>query len=810
MNILDQLYAEINKNLGALPNQIKEQEITRFDIKKPSDKLGWVRLNVWSYNGKEYAQAFYGDWSIHSNTDFLTWSSWTKDEELQSPGLVKEVKLNRTQVDLELKKEAEELLFKIQEKFKSFTKASLDNEYIVRKKMHSCENLFHNSKSNLVLPVYNNIDRKEILGFQTVTKLNKKFEKGTIAKSGFNYFGKINSETETIYLCEGIATADTIYYATKVPTVSCFSAGNILNVAEYFKHEFNGINIVIACDIDKNRASIIQALKAQKKYPDILIVKPNFEKESKLSDFNDLYVSQGIEETRLQLHFDETLFTKIEMLGHDQGAYFFYSTKTKEIMSFSVDKMKAGNLISLAEHPYWATRFVAKLDKEGIKTNRADWLLTTEKIVSRQNKIGKFSGEKIKGLGSWIDRGHHVLNLGNKLLVNFKPRNFGKHKDLSYFYQPNERDNIKFEPKKEFDFTPLNKSINLIDFSSDRDRIIVLGYIALSQIFTTQRWRPNIWITADKGTGKSSLLEFLTALIQNSNRYQGSTAAGLRQDIQCDSKVCIIDEAEGEDQKTKQLIELARQSSSGSGTRVARGTVTGKGFSFTPELSFVFASIRIGELTPADKSRIAQVFMKNPGKNDIARNERRESSIYDASLLSTDLFSYMNLNLEMFNELTIIAKNKIREAGKDNRTADQLAPLLSGAAMLNPELDISQAITVLLNESESSDEQSTDQFDFYDSFLNLILKDGTHEISIEQILSECLENPVYLKSLLNRYGMEFKPDRGLFVSKNNNLDRLFKLQTKFKNYFDQMNNSKYFTKDRQKISRSTKYGYFLS
>ena len=806
----NEILSQIQKDLGASPQHIDSEKITRFDIGK-KNKAGWVRFTEWNYNGKDYAAAFYGDWRIHSDLHFITWKSWSKEEELEDKYLIKHLKIEQEQLRIKQKQEQAENLKKIQETFPTFSPVKT-NEYLTRKKMTQTENLFENKKGDLILPAYKDIGRTEVFGYQTVNKSGKFFKTGSQVQSAFNYFGKINQETPVVYLCEGIATADSIYTATKIPTISCFSANNIPNVVKYFKENLSGINIVVACDVDKDQASQKFAFKAKAKFGDIIIIKPKFDKNSTLSDFNDLYVTQGLDETKKQLGFDETEFTHVEMLGFKEGKYYFYSSKTKELLDLSIDKMKAGNLIQLAPNTYWAQKFVPKLNKDGDPTSFCDWLLTTERIVFKQNQIGSFSSEKIKGVGSWIDQGKHVLNLGDKLLVDFKLRSYGKHSDLKKFYQPNPKTILEFQDKPEYDFSKLNEALSLIDFSSERDRIVVLGYIAISQIFTTQRWRPHLWITAEKGTGKSSLLEFLNMVIQNSNIYQDSTAAGLRQDIRCDSKVCIIDEAEGESNKTKQLIELARQSSSGSKTNVVRGTVTGSGFNYTPELSFLFASIRIGDLTPADQSRIIQVFMKKRKGNSSSINKKRESVMYDAEKLNVDLFSYMNKNLNLFNDLLIITKNKMKDQGLDNRFIDQMSPILTGFLMLNENADPTETAKTLLQVEELEVEEENDHQEFYDHFLSLLIREGTTELTLSQVFKKLqTEESEFWNQVLFKYGMVYsKKAQDIFISKNNNLNSLFKKQTKFQNYFLQMKNSKFFTPNRRFFGEKQLRGYIMT
>lgn len=63
-------------------------------------------------------------------------------------------------------------------------------------------------------------------------------------------YASIGRPGEVLLLCEGFATAATLFEATRHATAACFSAGNLANVARTLRAKFPAMKIVIAGDND--------------------------------------------------------------------------------------------------------------------------------------------------------------------------------------------------------------------------------------------------------------------------------------------------------------------------------------------------------------------------------------------------------------------------------------------------------------------------------------------------------------------------------------------------------------------------------
>ena len=172
----------------------------------------------------------------------------------------------------------------------------------------------HNDE--LVVPLFNiNLD---IQSLQFIDKDGKKrFYTGAPAKGAFfhigldgNFIGDLPPDSP-ILLCEGFATAATIFYVTGHITVAAMTAGNLLPVALALKEKFPKRKIIILADNDRDNNPNTGITKAQEAVKSLNLagyIPPTFEAHEVGSDWNDYYSIHGFGETyKLLLHKIEWL-----------------------------------------------------------------------------------------------------------------------------------------------------------------------------------------------------------------------------------------------------------------------------------------------------------------------------------------------------------------------------------------------------------------------------------------------------------------------------------------------------------------------
>ncbi|HEV2746635.1 MAG TPA: hypothetical protein VGW34_04980 [Allosphingosinicella sp.] len=148
------------------------------------------------------------------------------------------------------------------------------------------------------------------------------------------------------------------------------------------------------------------------------------------------------------------------------------------------------------------------------------------------------------------------------------------------------------------------------------DPILALGWIVGARLGGAFDWRTLIWITGGAATGKSTLMDLVKALFDGGLLKLGSaTEAAVRQLLGQDTLPVLLDETEAEedDRKLRQILGLARIAASGDD--IGKGGQDHQGVKFTARSSFIFSSILIPPLAPADKSRFVVLELGELPKN---------------------------------------------------------------------------------------------------------------------------------------------------------------------------------------------------
>ncbi len=127
------------------------------------------------------------------------------------------------------------------------------------------------------------------------------------------------------------------------------------------------------------------------------------------------------------------------------------------------------------------------------------------------------------------------------------------------------------------------------------DAQLLLGWVCAGLLGGALDWRPLVWITGDKATGKSTLHQVLHAVFGDDGILSVSdvSAAGIWQKLGHSTLPVAIDELEAEEdnRKAQNVIKLARQAASGG--VILRGGADHAATEFKARSCFLFSSILV-------------------------------------------------------------------------------------------------------------------------------------------------------------------------------------------------------------------------
>ncbi len=176
-----------------------------------------------------------------------------------------------------------------------------NHPYLLKKQVQA-----HNVRLNngdLCYPIYDSAHT--LWNLQTIKSNGfKLFHKGAKIQGCYHPIGLLNCTPSRVIISEGIATGLSIYQATGIATVVCFTANNIESVSKALKRKYPNTQLIIAGDNDQfNRinigkyksesaAKVVQAEVALPKFKDL---------STKPTDFNDLHCLEGLDTVKKQI-----------------------------------------------------------------------------------------------------------------------------------------------------------------------------------------------------------------------------------------------------------------------------------------------------------------------------------------------------------------------------------------------------------------------------------------------------------------------------------------------------------------------------
>lgn len=243
-----------------------------------------------------------------------------------------------------------------------------------------------------------------------------------------------------------------------------------------------------------------------------------------------------------------------------------------------------------------------------------DWAKCADALMNACANIGPIDLDKrVRAAGAWIGGdGQLMMHCGDKIFAGdqvFLPGRVGDYvyPAASLSAHPTETDGGTAAAEEVLQAL---QSWNWV--RPDIDPHLMLGWIGAAMVGGALDWRPLVWVTGDKATGKSTLQKMVKMIITDQALITSTdpTEAGIRQAVGRSSLPVALDELEAEEdnRRANNIVKLARIACSGS--QVLRGGADHKGSAFSLMNCFMFSSILIPPMLGQDVSRMAILELK--------------------------------------------------------------------------------------------------------------------------------------------------------------------------------------------------------
>lgn len=375
---------------------------------------------------------------------------------------------------------------------------------------------------------------------------------------------------------------------------------------------------------------------------------------------------------------------EFRVLGYNGAKVYVLPRRSEQVVALSAGALTKPALLQIASLEWWEMAFAKP--KGG-----CDWDAAMNALLRQAERAGIYNPKMERGRGAWYDNGSPVLHLGTTLIVGGEEKRISDHPSR-YIYTKQVRMENTFgaKPATDEDGQKLLAIFEALNWSRAEHAAFAIGWSVLAPVCGALEWRPHLWLTAQRGAGKSWVQgTIIKPLVGEGNIVYcqgGTTEAGIRQTLKHDARPVMFDEAESEDaaaaRRMQSVIELARQASSEYGAEIAKGTANGEGMTFNIRSMFLMGSINVGLRQAADESRFTVVSLKSPDRTPteadrFARFER------DVKTLLSDEFC-ASIRSRTYRLIPVIRKNAetlaqaVAEALGSQRAGDQVGTLLAG------------------------------------------------------------------------------------------------------------------------------------
>lgn len=363
-------------------------------------------------------------------------------------------------------------------------------------------------------------------------------------------------------------------------------------------------------------------------------------------------------------------FSVLGVSADKEDGYIFKNKLGQIVTKTSRELTSGAGLVGLAPLWWWTKNF------SGID-GKSSYHVIGSMLIEKAMDLGIQQANRFRGTGMYFEKdGSLLYHQGNTLYHNGKANSIVEFKSTNIYTTNVEHDNIhEFSALTKAELEAFNEIYVKPAFKTELERILFLGWIPTALMCGVMPWRSHIWITASKGTGKSTLINnFIDPLIGNIALSTVSpTEAYIRQSTGNSSIPVIIDEAEAAAKHTAQIITTAVNASTGKAASTGRGSAAGSAVSFSCKSSFMFASVTVPTLKDTEAGRISVL--------EVVRDRSKDFSQQDYRTLETlaprwrkyivDSGERLLRTIDMFNRL-------LKVYLKDDRAADQYATLFGG------------------------------------------------------------------------------------------------------------------------------------
>jgi putative DNA primase/helicase len=333
-------------------------------------------------------------------------------------------------------------------------------------------------------------------------------------------------------------------------------------------------------------------------------------------------------------------------LGYDRdergGMQLFFMGRGSKVWTFTPGSLRGtGGLMQLAPMTYWRANYPGK--KGGVDLDAAADALVAAALVE-----GVYDPlSKIRGRGAWLDaKGEVVLHLGDRVVRGGRVMAPAEVRDGRFIYEETLPLDIALgEPLTAAEGAGLIRLCSALPLRDAGQGKLLAGWLAVAPICGVLPWRPHLWLTGERGHGKSWAMDNVVtpALMGLILPFASKTSeAAIRISLGQDARPSSIDEFETQNardrERVQQVLDFLRHASSPSSAAIVKGTKDQGTRRYLARTCAIVSSVNLSLAQAADKSRfLICEFVAGSGPDRERERQFEALRTLQADVISEDL-----------------------------------------------------------------------------------------------------------------------------------------------------------------------------
>ncbi len=370
-----------------------------------------------------------------------------------------------------------------------------------------------------------------------------------------------------------------------------------------------------------------------------------------------------------------------EPLGYTENEHLYLDREDRRVIRVQFGSFRQSTLLEIAPLAWWGSQGLIT-DAGGVKVAPAQ-----DVLVGESKEAGMHDPGRLRGAGVWRDAEGVVINDGARIITPAgRAVEYREYPSTFYYLKSRNRFGSMSGEQASLEESQAMAQIVLKQrWSNPAMGYCVLGWALIAPFAGVLEWRPHIWITGKRGSGKSYIFDNIIHPLCGPFAHTGSgkdSEAGIRRELRHDARPVLLDEMEprtrGAQEKVESIIELARNASSDASGSITMADGSGT-VRYIVRSCFAFASVQVAIKGAAISSRFTVCELQVADREFMAQSARLvQTMIRDATYAGRYRRRMFARLPQVLSDIRYLREQLAGMLG-DQREADQFAPMLVAA-----------------------------------------------------------------------------------------------------------------------------------